>query len=85
MDDLLTRADVARILNKPESWLRYSERHRLIKYIKVGAHIRYRREDVEQWLATREVTPTEARTVASKGERTRKRPRGGRTSKRSAR
>jgi predicted DNA-binding transcriptional regulator AlpA len=57
MEELLTREEVANILRKPESWLRYSERHRIVPYLKVGSHIRYRLADVEEWLASRKVNP----------------------------
>jgi excisionase family DNA binding protein len=55
MEGLLTRDEVARLLRKPVSWLRYSERKRVIPYVKVGSQIRYRLADVEEWLRSREV------------------------------
>ena len=50
MEELLTRVEVARILRKPVSWLRYAERHRLLPHVKVGQQIRYRLSDVQNWI-----------------------------------
>ena len=47
---LLRRTQVAQMLQKPTSWLRYAERRKLIPFIKIGQHIRYRRSDVEAWI-----------------------------------
>ncbi len=56
-EELLTRNEVARLLKKPESWLKYAERHRLLQYVKVGQQIRYRRSDVENYIAAHLVPP----------------------------
>jgi predicted DNA-binding transcriptional regulator AlpA len=55
VEPLLRRAQVARILQKPASWLRYAERHRLIPFHKIGQQIRYRRSDVEAWIERQRV------------------------------
>jgi excisionase family DNA binding protein len=55
MDRLLTRAEAARLLNKPTSWLRWCERERRIPFVKVGQHIRYRETDIEAWVRARRV------------------------------
>jgi predicted DNA-binding transcriptional regulator AlpA len=51
MDRLLTRDEVAELLQKPPSWLRYSERRKIVPYVKIGQHIRYRSSDVDAWIA----------------------------------
>jgi excisionase family DNA binding protein len=50
MENLLSRQQVAVLLGKKVSWLRYAERHRLIPFVRVGRQIRYRRADLERWL-----------------------------------
>lgn len=55
IDKLMTRSEVARVLKKPESWLRYSERKKIIPFIKVGQQIRYLREDLENWIEKQRV------------------------------
>ena len=62
MEKLLTREEVARLLSKPESWLKYAERHRQIPFVRVGSQIRYRAEDISRWLKERvvPVAPNEA-------------------------
>ena len=57
MDELLTRKQAAKILSKPESWLRFAERKRLVPYVKIGHHIRYRLRDLEAWVREQRVMP----------------------------
>jgi hypothetical protein len=51
-DELLEPADVSRQVKRPENWL---AKLRVIgggpKFLKIGGKIRYRRSDVEAWLA----------------------------------
>jgi predicted DNA-binding transcriptional regulator AlpA len=50
-ESLLTRDEAAAILRKKVSWLRYSERRRIIPFVKVGQAIRYRSSDLREWIA----------------------------------
>ncbi len=50
MDHLLTRPEAAALLRKPESWLKYAERHGRIPFVRVGQQIRYRATDLTAWL-----------------------------------
>ena len=58
MSDYLTDRELAELLDiptrTPGQW-RYLRRGPA--YMKVGRHVRYRREDVEGWLAEQTVTP----------------------------
>lgn len=65
MDPLLTRSEVAAILKKKESWLRWSEQNRIIPFIKAGQQIRYARSDVVAWIASRRVVASTTRKRAS--------------------
>lgn len=56
MEPLFTRAEVAKLLRKPESWMRYQERKKMIPFIKVGQQIRYKLDDVMAWVERRRVT-----------------------------
>jgi len=49
-EELLTRKEVARLLRKKESWLKYAERRKLIEYVKIGQQIRYRRSAIERYI-----------------------------------
>jgi excisionase family DNA binding protein len=49
---LLTAAEVAELLAVPVSWVRESTRSGAIPVIELGRYRRYRREDVESWLAS---------------------------------
>lgn len=57
MEQLITRTEVADLLAKPESWLRWAERNRVLPYYKVGQQIRYCRSEILDWLAGRRVAP----------------------------
>lgn len=54
---LLTRSEAAQYLRKKESWLRYSERCRILPFIKVGQQIRYLQTDLDDWINTHRVAP----------------------------
>jgi hypothetical protein len=62
VEHLLTRVEAAEVLAKPTSWLRYSERRKLIPYVKVGQQIRYREADLIAWIQEHTVTSPGART-----------------------
>lgn len=64
MVPLLTRGEAAAALNKKISWLRWSERRRLIPFIKVGQQIRYVSADLEAWIASRRVAASTTRRRA---------------------
>lgn len=53
---LLTKADVARTLNKPVSWVRWAQQHNLLPYIRVGQQVRFRAEDIQAWIADNAVS-----------------------------
>ena len=51
-NDLLEPAEVARLIKRPASWfakLRMTDSGP--KFLKVGGKVRYRRQDIEEWLA----------------------------------
>lgn len=52
---LLTAADVAAILNVPEGWVRdhaNGKRNPVLPSFKVGRYVRFRRDEIERWLAS---------------------------------
>ena len=49
-DRLLTAADLAELLNVPESWVREHTRSGVIPHLELGRYKRYREEDVLAWL-----------------------------------
>ena len=52
MSELLTAEDVAKLLNVPVSWVRESTRSGAMPVVELGRYRRYRREEVEVWLAS---------------------------------
>ena len=55
---LLTPADVARILRVPVNTLAYfRQKHKQLRYVKVGEAARYRKEDVIAYIEANVVTP----------------------------
>jgi predicted DNA-binding transcriptional regulator AlpA len=59
-DEFETPEEVSLRLRKPESWLAKARVTGIgPKFVKVGAAIRYRRSDVDAWLAERTRTSTE--------------------------
>lgn len=61
MVPLLKRCEVAELLQKKESWLRYAERKRLIPFVRVGQQIRYRQADVDAWIRRQTVRSSHRR------------------------
>ncbi len=57
---LLCVGDVAKMLNKKESWVRYARRSGILPYIKVGQALRFRMEDLLAWIEERRVPAREA-------------------------
>jgi excisionase family DNA binding protein len=49
---LLTAQEVAELLAVPVSWVRESTRSGAVPCVELGRYRRYRREDVEAWLAS---------------------------------
>ena len=49
-DRLLTAAEVAELLNVPESWVRGHTRSGAIPHLELGRYVRYRRQAVLAWL-----------------------------------
>jgi excisionase family DNA binding protein len=49
---LLDAKAVAEWLGVPESWVRESTRSGAMPHLELGRYTRYRREDVEAWLAS---------------------------------
>lgn len=57
---LLTPARTAGILGIPVSTLaRWRSERRELPYVKVGRVVRYRQEDLDRWIETRTIRPTE--------------------------
>lgn len=48
---LLTQAEAARYLGVPESWIRYKWSRRELPAVKLGHHLRFRREDLDREVA----------------------------------
>jgi excisionase family DNA binding protein len=48
---LLTAADVAELLNLPESWVREAARQDRIPHLRLGRYIRYHAPAIHAWLA----------------------------------
>lgn len=59
IEGLLTEDDVARLLRKKASWLRYARSQGLIPFIKVGQAVRFRLADIERWLDRHRVAETD--------------------------
>jgi len=55
MPELLTAADVARLLKISVSSVRRLQWRRQLPFVKVGGHVRYTRSDVVEYLASRRV------------------------------
>lgn len=49
-DRLLTAAEVAELLNVPESWVREHTRSGAIPHVPLGRYVRYERDDVLTWV-----------------------------------
>jgi len=53
-DRLLTAADVADLLNVPESWVREATRQDRLPHIHLGRYIRYHATAIRSWLTEQE-------------------------------
>ena len=51
-DRLLDAKEVAAMLAVPETWIREHTRSGVIPHLTLGRYVRYRREDVLDWLET---------------------------------
>jgi hypothetical protein len=49
---LLKRADVARMLNKPVSWVRWAQQRGILSYVRVGQQVRFRADEIAAWIET---------------------------------
>lgn len=52
MTTLLTAAEAADQLRVPESWLYSAARRDAFPHVKVGRYVRFRQEDVSEWIRT---------------------------------
>lgn len=52
---LMTTAEVARLLNKKESWVRSARRRHLLAFVKVGQAVRYKHADVVAFIEAQRV------------------------------
>ena len=50
IDRLLTAAEVAEILNVPESWVRETTRADHLPHVRLGRYVRYERAEVVAWV-----------------------------------
>ena len=50
-DRLLVASEVAELLAVKESWVREATRDGRLPHLRLGRYRRYRREDIERWLA----------------------------------
>jgi excisionase family DNA binding protein len=56
-DHLLEAHEVAELLNVPESWVRDKSRQGEMPCIRLGRYVRYERDALEAWIATRRRRP----------------------------
>lgn len=52
---LLTAQDVATMLGVPSSWVYTASREGRIPTVKLGRYYRYRRDAIDEWIASQEV------------------------------
>lgn len=62
VDRLLTAAEVADLLNVPQSWVREHTRSGLIPCVELGRYRRYRRSAVIEWIEAQETAGAAWRT-----------------------
>lgn len=55
---LLTAQEVADLLAVPLSWVREATRGERIPYVALGRYRRYKRDQIEAWLAHQQAGPT---------------------------
>jgi len=58
MDKLLTIDELAEVLSAKKSTIYQWVHLGLIPHVKVGRLLRFREEDIEKWLASRQVEPS---------------------------
>lgn len=62
MADLLTEKEAARILGvQPQSLAVWRLHGKNLPFVKIGRLVRYRRQDIEQWIAAQTVAVGEGR------------------------
>lgn len=64
----MVREEVAKLLQKKLSWLKWAERKRLIPHVRVGRAIRYRESDLRAWIEGRQVHPVTAPSAGDSDE-----------------
>jgi len=52
-------AYIAKKLNVKPSWIRLQILNRKIPFLKIGKHIRFRPEEIDQWLNEKKVQPNQ--------------------------
>jgi len=57
-DRLLTAQEVADLLAVPLSWVREATRSERLPYVALGRYRRYRRDQIDAWLAQQQAGPT---------------------------
>lgn len=57
-DRLLTAQEVADLLAVPLSWVREATRSGRIPYVALGRYRRYKRDQIDAWLAHQQAGPT---------------------------
>jgi excisionase family DNA binding protein len=55
MQALLTRRAAAALLGKPPSWISYAVQRGVLPFVRVGQQLRFRPEELEQWVKARAV------------------------------
>jgi excisionase family DNA binding protein len=53
---LLTKTEVAQLLKKPVSWVKWAQQRKLLPYVRVGQQVRFRAEDIQAWIAANAVS-----------------------------
>ena len=56
-DPLLSKAEAAAILGVKERWITHSVAERRLPYVKVGRLVRFRRSDLDAYIASNVVEP----------------------------
>lgn len=55
MQALLNRRAAAALLGKPPSWVSYAVQRGLLPFVRVGQQLRFRPEELEQWVKSQAV------------------------------
>ena len=64
-DKLFTPEELATYLNVSKDWI-YKDGKKLIPYVKLGANLRFRKKDVDQWLDKNTNRPLDCKSGNSK-------------------